>query len=89
MIALMICTYFLNIKFILSEGIERLGYSKSLVFVSKGSLTQGVGESPVRFFSVHAKKWGENRVPDVHIKELVIPCMCLRERQKSTCFGEI
>lgn len=67
----MTCTHYLNIKLIFSEGTEKLGYSQTLSIVLKGSLTKGVGGSPVTFFSVHAK-WGENRAQVVLINEMVI-----------------
>jgi hypothetical protein len=40
--------------------------------VEKGFLTQRVSEIPVKFFNVHAKKWGEKKVPDVIINKLDI-----------------
>jgi hypothetical protein len=52
-------------------------------------LTQRVGESPVKFFAVHAKKWGENRVPDVALSKYVVPYTFLSRDTKNVFYGDL
>jgi hypothetical protein len=52
-------------------------------------LPQRVGESAIEFFPVHAKKLDENRVPDVIMNKLVIPCLYFSDRQKGMCLMEM
>jgi hypothetical protein len=58
-----------------SEGTEKLRVFKVTQYCLKGSLTQRVGEIPIKFSAVHAKKLGEKRVPYYIICELVILCV--------------